>query len=93
MSFFLTPNFLTVVRVTLSTFNGDFFALEVVQVAQKHFFPVAPVTDEAEIRERPLRRANLLLYFGQQVTCADTSHSHTNMLISSINYRVHVTTQ
>lgn len=44
------------------TFNGDLFALEIMQVAQQHFFPVAPVANETQIRQRALRRAHFLLH-------------------------------
>jgi len=49
------------------TFDGDLFALKVVQVAQQHLLPVTPVADEAQVRQGALRWAHLLLHFGQQV--------------------------
>lgn len=49
------------------TLDGDLFALEVVHVAQEHFFPVAAVADEAQVREGALRRPHLLLHLRQQV--------------------------
>ncbi len=35
--------------VTYLTLDGDLFALEVVHVPQQHLFPVAAITDEAQI--------------------------------------------
>lgn len=50
------------------TFDGDLFALEVIQVAQQHLLPVTPVADEAQVGQGALRWAHLLFHFGQQVT-------------------------
>lgn len=49
-------------------FDGDFLAAEVAEVLQQHVLPVAAIRDQTEIRQRLLRRADLLLDPGQQVT-------------------------
>lgn len=47
------------------TFDGNLLALEVVQVPEQHFLPVASVAYEPKVRQGALWRANFLFHFGK----------------------------
>lgn len=47
------------------TFDGDFFALEIMQITEKNLLPVTTVTDKSQVWEGPFWRANFLFHFGQ----------------------------
>ena len=57
------------------TFDGEFrigSGDELEHVSEDDLLPVAAIGDEAEVRERPLGRAHLILLTSQEITCRET---------------------
>lgn len=58
------------------TFDRNLFALEIMQVTEKHFFPVTAITYEPQVGEGTFRGANFFFHFGKQVTYRGTKCRH-----------------
>lgn len=78
----LTSWVTTIPEYQKPTFDGNFFALEIMQVTKQHFFPVTAIAYEAQIWEWTFWRANFFFHFGKQITCQGTNTDFSSNIVS-----------